>query len=114
MMGLKQRISTAFHPQTDGQTERMNQTIEQYLRIYCNYQQDNWSDLLSLAEFSYNNAHQSTIKCSHFYANYGYHPTFNLHIPQSSLSAPAAKTFAKSLQFLHDQLTKNIKSMQDH
>jgi len=114
MMGLKQRISTAFHPQTDGQTERMNQTLEQYLRIYCNYQQDNWSNLLSLAEFSYNNAYQSTTKCSPFYANYGYHPTFNLDIRQSRLSAPAAKTFAESLQSLHDILTENIKSAQDH
>ena len=97
MMDLKQRLSTAFHPQTDGQTERMNQTLEQYLRIYCNYQQDNWSSLLSLAEFSYNNAYQSTIKCSPFYANYGYHPTFNLDIRQAHLSAPAAKTYAESL-----------------
>jgi transposase InsO family protein len=55
-LDLKKRLSTAFHPQTDGQVERMNQVIEQYLRIYCNYQQDNWSQLLSLAEFSYNNA----------------------------------------------------------
>src|SRR5947207_4840471 len=53
-LDLKKRLSTAFHPQTDGQTERTNQTAEQYLRIYCNYQQDNWFDLLSLAEFSYN------------------------------------------------------------
>jgi chemotaxis protein CheY-P-specific phosphatase CheC len=114
MMGLKQRISTAFHPQTDGQTERMNQTIEQYLRIYCNYQQDNWSNLLSLAEFSYNNAYQATIKCSPFYANYGYNPAFTLEIRQPGLSAPAVKTFAESLQFLHEQLTENIKSAQDH
>ena len=92
----------------------MNQTLEQYLRIYCNYQQDNWSNLLSLAEFSYNNAYQSMIKCSPFYANYGYHPTFTLDIRQSHLSAPAAKTFAESLQFLHDVLTENIKSAQDH
>ena len=114
MMNLKQRLSTAFHPQTDGQTERMNQTLEQYLQIYCNYQQDNWSSLLSLAEFSYNNAYQSTIKCSPFYANYGYHPTFNVDIRQSHLSAPAAQTFAESLQSLHDILTENIKSAQDH
>ena len=114
MMSLKQRISTAFHPQTDGQTERMNQTVEQYLRIYCNYQQDNWANLLSLAEFSYNNAYQSTIKCSPFYANYGYHPKFTFDIRQAHLSAPAAKTFAESLQFLHELLTENIKSAQDH
>jgi hypothetical protein len=56
LLGIKGRVSTAFHPQTDGQTERMNQTIEQYLRIYCNYQRGNWSSVLSIAEFAYNNA----------------------------------------------------------
>ena len=114
MMNVKSKLSTAFHPQTDGQTERMNQVIEQYLRIYCNYQQDNWSNLLSLAEFSYNNAHQSTIECSPFYANYGYHPQFTVDIRQASLSTPAAKSLAESLQSLHEQLTENIKSAQDH
>ena len=48
---IHRRLSTAFHPQTDGQTERMNQLVEQYLGIYCNYQQDNWSHLLPVAEF---------------------------------------------------------------
>src|SRR6185436_16768979 len=51
-------MSTAFHPQTDGQTERMNQTLEQMLRIYTNYKQDNWNDLLPAAEFAYNNFKQ--------------------------------------------------------
>src|SRR5437762_7421274 len=64
LMGLKRRLSTAFHPQTDGQTERMNQTLEQYLRIFCNYQQDDWANLLSLAEFSYNNSRQASLGCS--------------------------------------------------
>ena len=85
MMNLKRRLSTAFHPQTDGQTENMNRTIEQYLRIYCNYQQDNWTNLLSLAEFAYNNAYQPTINCSPFYANYGLpevhnQPTIVVHL----------------------------------
>jgi len=44
--------STAFHPQTDGQTERMNQTLEAYLRIFCNYDQNDWFELLPLAEFA--------------------------------------------------------------
>ena len=50
----------------DGQTEKMNQTLEQYLRIYCNYEEDNWANFLSLAEFSYNNSHQPSINCSPF------------------------------------------------
>lgn len=41
-LGVKHKLSKAYHPQTDGQTERMNQTLEQYLRCYVNYEQDNW------------------------------------------------------------------------
>ncbi|EIE83949.1 hypothetical protein RO3G_08654 [Rhizopus delemar RA 99-880] len=47
-------MSTAFHTQTDGQTERTSSILEQYLRVYLNYQQDDWVSLLPLAEFSYN------------------------------------------------------------
>jgi len=54
-LGIERRLSTAFHPQTDGQTERTNSTLEQYLRAYVNYQQDNWKELLPVAEFAYNN-----------------------------------------------------------
>ena len=55
-LDVRLRKSTAFHPQTDGQTERVNQFLEQYLRQYCNYVQDNWYDLLPLAEYAYNNS----------------------------------------------------------
>ena len=91
----------------------MNQVIEQYLRIYCNYQQDNWSNLLSLAEFSYNNAHQSTIECSPFYANYGFHPRFTISLRPSSTSVPAAKALAQNFQSHHNDLIENIKSAQN-
>jgi hypothetical protein len=114
MMNLKRRLSTAFHPQTDGQTERMNQTLEQYLRMYCNYQQDNWTNLLSLAEFALNNAHQPTINCSPFYANYGFHPTFTINPRSPSMSVPAAKALADNLQSHHSDLIESIKSAQNH
>lgn len=68
------RMSTAFHPQTDGQTERVNQTLEQYLRMYCSYQQDDWAELLPLAEYAYNSSVSASTKMSPFYANYGYEP----------------------------------------
>jgi hypothetical protein len=58
---LRRRLSTTFHPQTDGQTERQNQTLETYLRIFVNDEQDNWASLLPLAEFAYNNSvHSAT------------------------------------------------------
>jgi transposase InsO family protein len=72
--------STAYHPQSDGQTERVNQTLEQYLRIFCDYQQDNWYELLPLAEFTYNNAKHSSTQISPFFANYGYHPRATMRV----------------------------------
>ena len=47
-------ISTAYHPQTDSQTERLNQILEQYLQYYVNYAQNNWLMLLLIAQFAYN------------------------------------------------------------
>ena len=77
---IKRRLSTAFHPQTDGQTERQNQTLEHYLRCYTNYRQTDWYDKLPLAEFTYNNSEHSTTKMTPFYALYGYHPNLRLHV----------------------------------
>ena len=73
---IKRKMSTAFHPQTDGQTERTNVILEQYLQAYVNYEQDNWTQLLPLAESVYNNSKQETIKHTLFFENYGYHPTY--------------------------------------
>ncbi len=62
----KRKLSTAFHPQTDGQTERQNQMLEHYLRVYFNYKMNNWPELLSMATFAYNNSvHASIGKTSH-------------------------------------------------
>jgi len=71
---IERKLSSAYHPQTDGQTERVNQILEQYLRCYINYQQDDWSSWLPLAEFAYNNAHKPDLGTSPFFLNYGFHP----------------------------------------
>ena len=63
-----------LHPESDGQTKHLNQTLEQYLHVYCSYQQDNWSELLPLGEFAYNNAPAPSTGVSPFFANKGYHP----------------------------------------
>jgi transposase InsO family protein len=62
MLGIKTKLSSAYHPQTDGQTERMNQQIEQYLRMFVDHRQMNWSDWLATAEFAYNNSVQASTK----------------------------------------------------
>lgn len=73
-LGVKRRLSTAFHPQTDGQTERQNSTMEQYLRAFVCWEQDDWVSWLPVAEFAYNNARNSTTGISPFEANLGYSP----------------------------------------
>ena len=69
-------MSTAFYPQTDGQMERQNQTLEHYLCCYINYKQDNWVEWLPQAEFAYNNAMQASTGRSPFYAMYTYNLSF--------------------------------------
>src|SRR5207302_5728796 len=62
----KLAMSTAFYPQTDGQTERTNQVLEQVLRNYTTYEQDNWDELLPFAEFAYNNSANTSTGFSPF------------------------------------------------
>ena len=69
IMGIKRNLLTVFHPQSDGQTERLNQTLEQYLRTFINYDQDDWNQLLPLGEYTYNNWVTTPTKMSPFYAN---------------------------------------------
>ena len=73
-LGTNHKLSTAYHPQTDGQTERTNQTLEQYLRSYVSYQQDDWIRLLPLAQLAYNSAVTETTRVTPFFANYGFEP----------------------------------------
>jgi len=70
---MQLHFTSGYHPKGDGQTKCMNQTLEQYLHIYCNYQQDNWSKLLPLVKFAYNNALSATTSISPFFANKGYY-----------------------------------------
>jgi hypothetical protein len=71
---IDRRISTAFHPQTDGQTERMNAGMEQYLRVFVNHQQDDWVQWLPLPEFAANNGVSESTKCTTFFAVQGVDP----------------------------------------
>jgi len=72
-LGIRRKMSTAYHPQRDGQTERTNQTLEGYLRNFVNYDQNQWYQLLPLAEPAYNNSTTNAHGMSPFYANYGFH-----------------------------------------
>ena len=90
-LNIRRRLSTAFHPQTDGQTERQNQTLEQYLRGYVNYQQDDWARLLPMAEFAYNNSRHASTGVSPFFAYTGTHPSMGVNTQEGPIDIPSAQ-----------------------
>src|SRR5882757_10455403 len=73
-LGISQNISTAYHPRTDGQSERTNQWLEQYLRFWTNERQDNWAHFLPMAEFAHNSWPHKATKKSPFALMMGYDP----------------------------------------
>jgi hypothetical protein len=94
---MEMALSTAYHPQTDGQTERLNQELEQYLWLYVNHMQTDWVDWLPVAEFAYNNREHLATGFSPFFLQYGRH-LFVHTVPQKSLiDNPTAEEFADTL-----------------
>ena len=79
VLDMKLHFTLGYHPEGDGQTECANQTLKQYLQVYCNYQQSNWSDLLPIVEFAYNNAPNATTGLSPSYVNKGYHLNLSVY-----------------------------------
>jgi hypothetical protein len=112
-LDMKIHFTLGYHPEGDGQTERLNQTLEQYLRIFCNYQQDNWSPLLPLGEFAYNNAPSASTGTSPFFANKGYHPNITVH-PECELASQCAREFVVDLDELHAELHSQLSTTQKH
>ena len=116
ILDIRLYFTSGYHPEADGQTERTNQTLEQYLRIYCNYQQSDWAQQLPLAEFTYNNTPSSTTNISPFFANKGYHPRLDIQpnrspYPASPLS-DAACYYSSNLEKIHTQLKHSIANAQ--
>jgi len=87
---IKRRMSTVFHPQTDGQMEILNWILENYLRAYTSLEQMNWAKLLPSAEYAYNNSRSASTKTTPFMALYGYHPELRFDIKNTKGEAPAA------------------------
>ena len=112
LLRIDLRTSTAYHPQTDGLTERTNQTIESYLRAFCSYQQDDWVDYLPLGEFAFNNHENESTKQTPFFANFAYHPTFSPQLSERS-TVPSAADLAQRLETLHEELRAELQDAQD-
>jgi len=71
LLEIQTKLSTAYYSQTDGQTERINQELEQYLRVFIDHRQEQWLDWLGMVEFAYNNKIYAATKILPFKANYG-------------------------------------------
>jgi hypothetical protein len=115
LLRMETALSTAYHPQTDGQTERINQELEQYLRLYVNHMQTDWADWLPIAEFAYNNREHSATSFSPFFLEYGHHPFVPTAPRKSQIDNPTADEFADSLsrarQHAYDTLRDAAASM---
>ncbi|KAF7358286.1 hypothetical protein MVEN_00877900 [Mycena venus] len=79
LLSMEMHFTSGYHSSADGQSERMNQTVEQYIQIFCAYQQDDWDKLLPLAEFALNNAPNASTGVSPFFANKGYNLAITVH-----------------------------------
>ena len=97
LLGIEGTPSTAYHPQTNGQTEQINQEIEQYLRLFVNYRQSDWAEWLPIAEFALNDKVSSSTGYSPFFLNYGLHPWTGREISHGSPNV-RADDFAHSLK----------------
>lgn len=103
--------STAYHPQTDGQTERTNQTLETFLRHFCSHRQDDWSDWLPMAEFSFNNTTSSSTKLSPFFSWQGFHPRANSFTAPSKV--PSADAYVALLEDIQLSLCESLRHAKD-
>lgn len=81
--GIKSKLSSAHHPETDGQTENANKVMKNYLRAYVKYSQDDWVDFLPDAEFAANNHINTSTGMTPFFADHGYHPRSGIEPPHS-------------------------------
>ena len=112
MLGIKTKLSTAFHPQTDGQTERMNQEVEQYLRFFIEHRQKDWPEWLAMAEFAINNKVHTATKVSPFMANYGKELRMGGDI-RKKRKVESAIEFAERIKKVHEEAEVALKKTQE-
>ena len=108
---MQLHFTSGYHPKGDEQTKWMNQTLKQYLYVYCNYQQDNWSKLLSLVKFTYNNALSATTGVSPFFTNKRYHLNITVY-PEYNIASFQVHNFAIDLDKLQSTLKAEISMAQ--
>ena len=113
LLGTTLKMSSAYHPQSDGQTERANRTMTEILRAFVHPQQDDWEEHLPLAAFAYDNSVNATTKFTPFYLNYGRHlatPIDSALAVESDL--PAAEEWLERLKTTQLEAEENIQKAQ--
>ena len=114
MLGIESKLSTVYHPQMDSQIERTNQELEQYLRMYVNYRQNNWAEWLATAEFAFNNKMHTATKMSPFQVNYGREPRMGFDIRKKRKNKKVEE-FVREIKERHEKaravLVKSQKEM---
>ena len=108
LLGIKTATSMAFHPQTDGQTEQINQEIEQYLQLFVNHCQSDWMNWLPMAEFAYNNRVQASTKYSPFMLNAGQNPHMG-HEPRRMTGLYSVEKFVEVMKRMREDAESALK-----
>jgi hypothetical protein len=107
MFGTRLAMSTAFHPETDGQTEWTNQTMETILRAITKLDPATWDLKLGMAEFAFNNTTSVATGTSPFFANYGHHP-LTPNRADINISVPRASTFHHNIVTIHEEIRQHL------
>ena len=112
MLGIKTKLLTVFHPQTDGQTKRMNQELEQYLCMFIDHCQEQWPEWLGTAEFAYNNKAHTSTRVSPFEANNSQNPRMGFEIRKKRKFEWAEK-FAKRIKEVQEEAMATLDKAQE-
>ena len=112
MLEIETRLLTVFHPQTNGQTEQMNQELEQYLRFFVDHKQKNWPEWLALAKFAVNNKVHMATKMSSFMANYSKELRIGGDIRKKGKVESIAE-FIERMKKIHEEVGAALKKMQE-
>ena len=113
LLEIKIKLLTAFHPQTDGQTERINQELEQYLQMFVDHCQEQWPEWLGIAEFAYNNKVYTGTKVSPFEANNSQNPRMGLELRKKGKYEEVAKFVERMKRVQEEAKTALTKAQED-
>jgi len=112
MLGIKTKLPTVFHLQTDGQIERMNQELEQYLHMFTDHCQEQWLEWLGMAEFAYNNKTYAGTKVLPFEANSGQNPRMGFELRKKEKFEGVEK-FAKRMKEVQEEAKAALGKVQE-